>query len=127
MKPLLRAIRNERGVALPLALFALVMLSGLLLAFLTMSGMEPRIAANLNDVTRARYAAEAGLQETMNWFINSSASPTQYSPPSGTQFSSYDMTKYPVQDSTRKLSGICCSAGRIFVCHSSRCGSGYSV
>ena len=39
MKPLVSALRNERGVALPLALFALVMLSGLLLAFLSMAGM----------------------------------------------------------------------------------------
>ena len=54
--------RNEKGVALPLALFALVMLSGLLLAFLSMSAMEPEIAANLGDVTRARYVAESGIE-----------------------------------------------------------------
>ena len=57
-----RETRNQRGVALPLALFALVMLSGLLLAFLTMAGMEPEIAANLGDVTRARFVAEAGVE-----------------------------------------------------------------
>ncbi len=56
------SVRNRKGVALPLALFALVMLSGLLLAFLSMAGMEPTIAANLTDVTRARYAADAGLE-----------------------------------------------------------------
>ncbi len=55
-------ILREKGVALPLALFAIVMLSGLLLAFLIMAGMEPEIAANLNDVVRARYVAEAGLE-----------------------------------------------------------------
>jgi hypothetical protein len=49
-------------VALPLALFALVMLSGLLLAFLSMAGMEPTVASNHTDVTRARYAAEAGIE-----------------------------------------------------------------
>ncbi|MBI2153882.1 MAG: hypothetical protein HYU24_09275 [Candidatus Rokubacteria bacterium] len=53
---------NRRGVALPLALFALVMLSGLLLAFLTMSGMEPTIAANLSDITRARYIGDAAVE-----------------------------------------------------------------
>ncbi|MGH7362035.1 MAG: hypothetical protein ACREJI_10540, partial [Candidatus Methylomirabilales bacterium] len=61
MKPWAGPIRNQKGVALPLALFALVMLSGLLLAFLSMAGMEPTIAANHTDVTRARYAAEAGI------------------------------------------------------------------
>jgi len=55
-------VRNEKGVALPLALFALVMLTGLLLAFLSMAGMEPTMAANLSDVTRARYVADAGIE-----------------------------------------------------------------
>ncbi|MBI3030694.1 MAG: hypothetical protein HYY64_14405 [Candidatus Rokubacteria bacterium] len=58
----LRAIHGQRGVALPLALFAVVMLSGLLLTFLTMAGMEPTIAANLHDTARARYMAEAGIE-----------------------------------------------------------------
>src|SRR3990172_1900730 len=60
MRAHIRAVRGEKGVALPLALFALLMLTGLLAAFLTMSGMEPSMAANLNDVVRARYVAEAG-------------------------------------------------------------------
>ena len=55
-------VRNEKGVALPLALFALVMLTGLLLAFLSMAGMEPSMAANLSDLTRARYMADAGVE-----------------------------------------------------------------
>ncbi len=62
MKSWVGAIRNEKGVALPLALFALVMLSGLLLALLSMGGMEPQVAANLTDVTRARYVAEEGIE-----------------------------------------------------------------
>ena len=62
MRSHIRAVRGEKGVALPLALFALLMLTGLLAAFLTMSGMEPSMAANLNDVVRARYVAEAGVE-----------------------------------------------------------------
>ena len=62
MNPRVSAVRNQKGVALPLALLALLMLTGLLVAFLTMSGMEPSIAANLDDVTRARYIAEAGVE-----------------------------------------------------------------
>ncbi len=69
------AIRNEKGVALPLALFALVMLSGLLVAFLSMGGMEPQIAANLGDVTRARYVAEAGIE----WAFDQLKSNTNWS------------------------------------------------
>src|SRR3990172_5748852 len=74
MKSWVRTARTERGVALPLALFALVMLSGLLLAFLSMSGMEPQISANLTEVARSRYLAEAGVEwaydqlaTNMNW------------------------------------------------------------
>lgn len=57
-----RAAAGEAGVALPLALFALVMLTGLLVAFLSMAGMEPTIAANLTDVARGRHLAEAGIE-----------------------------------------------------------------
>ncbi len=67
--------RNPKGAALPLALFALVMLSGLLLAFLTMSGMEPEIAANLNDVVRARYLAEGGIEWAFDQLVTASAQP----------------------------------------------------
>lgn len=56
------AVRDQKGVALPLALFSLVLLSGLLVAFLTMGGLEPSIAANQNDVATARYVAEAGVE-----------------------------------------------------------------
>lgn len=57
-----RAFRDEHGVALPVALFALVILSGFLVAFLSMSGMEPQISRNLSDATGARYMAEAGIE-----------------------------------------------------------------
>lgn len=55
-------VRDEKGVALPLALFALVMLSGLLLTFLSMSGFEPVIAQNHGSSSRAFYIADAGIE-----------------------------------------------------------------
>ena len=55
-------VRNEKGVALPLALFVLVSLSAFVLAFLSMGGMEPQVSRNLSDSSQARYAAEAGLE-----------------------------------------------------------------
>ncbi len=62
MNPWVSMRQTESGVALPLALFALVMLSGFLAILLSMGGMEPTMAANLHDVTQARYMAEAGLE-----------------------------------------------------------------
>ena len=62
MKSWVGTVRNEKGVALPLALFVLLSLTGLLLAFVSMAGMEPQISRNLNDTSRARYVAEAGME-----------------------------------------------------------------
>ncbi len=55
-------VRNERGVALPLALFTLVSLSAFVLAFLSMGGMEPQVSRNLSDITQAHYLADAGIE-----------------------------------------------------------------
>lgn len=60
--PWARRVSNEHGVALPVALFALVSLSGLLLAFLSLATMEPTIAQNQDASTRALHIAEAGLE-----------------------------------------------------------------
>jgi hypothetical protein len=92
--------KSERGIALILALLAILILSVLAasIIFLTQTGTWRTIDYRLT--TQSRYAAEAGVQRTMNWFINS------YTPPS--DFTSYDMTKYPVQYSGRAvvLSGV---------------------
>ena len=66
MTPRIRTVRDETGVALPLALFALVMLSGLLLAFLSMAGMEPVIAENHVSSSRAFYIADAGIEHALD-------------------------------------------------------------
>ncbi len=73
MNPWSTTIRNAKGAALPLALLALVILSGLLVAFLSMAGMEPQLAANLNDTTRARYTAEAGLDWAYDQLVQQTA------------------------------------------------------
>ena len=66
MTPRIRTVRDEKGVALPLALFALVMLSGLLLAFLSMAGMEPVIAQNHTSSSKAFYIADAGIEHALD-------------------------------------------------------------
>jgi Tfp pilus assembly protein PilX len=54
--------RDQRGIALILSLIVLMTLSGLALAFLSVSALEPAIARNLADAARARWLAEAGLE-----------------------------------------------------------------
>jgi len=62
MKNLRTLVDNERGVALVLALTILLTLTGLVLAFLSVSAFEPQISRNQSDTTRARYVADAGVE-----------------------------------------------------------------
>ena len=62
MKKLRMLVDNERGVALMLALVILLTLTGLVLAFHSVSAFEPQISRNQSDTTRARFVADAGVE-----------------------------------------------------------------
>lgn len=64
---------DQRGVALPMALMALLILSALAVAFSVLSSSEPTIANNQLRVAQARAAAEAGLERAMWALTNSGA------------------------------------------------------
>ena len=57
-----KTVGDQRGIAAPLAMYTLVLLSVLLLAFVSMAAQEPQVARNLSDMTQARYAADAGIE-----------------------------------------------------------------
>jgi hypothetical protein len=57
--------RGQRGVALPMALLALALLTTLMLAFAAMSQTEPVIAGNQLRVSQARALAESGLEHAI--------------------------------------------------------------
>lgn len=59
-------LADPRGIALPLALLALLLLSTLTLALLSMSAFEPLIAKNLVTGEQARFVAEAGIEWAFN-------------------------------------------------------------
>ncbi len=63
MRPFLR---NERGVALPLALMAFVVLGALSAALLSVGSSEVQIASNHLRNTQAQFLAEAGLEHAFN-------------------------------------------------------------
>ena len=63
-------VRNERGVALPLALFALVSLTAFVLSFVSMGRMEPQVARNLSDSAQSRYSADAGIEWAFDQLAN---------------------------------------------------------
>ena len=72
-------LRDERGVALPLALMGVVILAVLTAAFAAMSVSEPRIAVNHAQGTQALALAEAGMEWAIdalnNWAVNGGPDP----------------------------------------------------
>src|ERR1700674_4424580 len=85
--------KSERGVALIFALLAILVISVLAVAIMSTSQAQAWTASNYRLTAQARYAAEAGVQQTMNWLSSSS-----YTVPS--TFTSYNMTLNPVQYSS---------------------------
>ena len=65
----MRLIRNERGIALPISLLALLILSTLVIAFALLASFEPVIASNQKMVAQARAVAESGVERAI-WALN---------------------------------------------------------
>jgi len=63
---------SERGVALPMALLSLVILSALIAGFSVLSAIEPTIANNQLVVAQARALAEAGVERAL-WALSNPA------------------------------------------------------
>jgi hypothetical protein len=66
MRKLRRLLGSERGVALPLAMILLMILTMLTIAFMTLGAVEPQISQNLSDGARARQLAESGIEWSYN-------------------------------------------------------------
>ena len=66
MKTWRKLLGDERGVALPLAMIMLVVLTMLTLTFLSLGAVEPQISRNLSDGARARQLAESGVEWGFN-------------------------------------------------------------
>jgi hypothetical protein len=67
--------RDERGVALPLSMITLVLLTVLILAFMMLSKSEPVIGANHARVAAARSLAESGLERGL-WALTTTVIPS---------------------------------------------------
>ncbi|HEV2054046.1 MAG TPA: hypothetical protein VGV06_02610 [Methylomirabilota bacterium] len=65
-------IRSQRGVALPMALLTMLMLSALIIAFSMMAASEPVLANNQLQVAQARAVAESGVERAI-WALNNPA------------------------------------------------------
>jgi hypothetical protein len=81
--------RHERGIAMIIAILSLLVLSTLGASIIFMTQNEIWTAGNYKLVTQSRYVAEAGLQKSVNWMVNTYPVPTGYT--------SFDMTQSPAQ------------------------------
>jgi hypothetical protein len=70
---------NERGIAMPMALIVLLVLTALMAAFAVLATSEPQIAANQEASAQARALAESGVSRAL-WALNAG----QESPPPAT-------------------------------------------
>jgi len=78
----LRRLRNDRGVALPMAMMTLLLLSTLMLAFAVLAQTEPIIAANQLRVAQARALAESGFEHAV-WALSEGVLARENVPPLG--------------------------------------------
>lgn len=62
-------LRRDAGVALPMALLCLVLLSTLIVGFAVLSAIEPTIAGNQLAAAQARALAEAGVERAL-WALS---------------------------------------------------------
>ncbi|MGH7384001.1 MAG: pilus assembly PilX family protein [Candidatus Rokuibacteriota bacterium] len=61
-----RLLGSERGVALPLAMVLLMVLTMLTFTFMSLGAVEPQISRNLSEGARARQLAESGIEWAYN-------------------------------------------------------------
>ena len=83
-------MRDERGIALPMALLALLILVTLVTSFVLLATSEPLIATNQRLVAQARALAESGIERAI-WALNNPTDPNGLpSPLPGTVPPPYD-------------------------------------
>jgi Tfp pilus assembly protein PilX len=90
---------SDRGVALILTLIAIMVLTTIAVGIVLVTQTQVWTSYNYRLTAQARYAAEAGIQCTMNWIQNSYTAPA--SPPPA----SYITTTYPVSCTAAPCTG----------------------
>ncbi|MGH9579734.1 MAG: PilX N-terminal domain-containing pilus assembly protein [Terriglobales bacterium] len=75
--------RAQRGVALVIALFALLLLSAVAFGLMYMADTETSINTNYRDAQKSYFAAQAGLQEVRERMVSSATGPHLIVGPAG--------------------------------------------
>lgn len=103
-------MRDQRGVALPLALISLLILTMLVLAVLNLGAVEPQISRNLSETTRARHMAEAGIEWAFDCLADQDLS-SFFAGPDGIQGNTDDTkpTSVPGQSVAAQMDATFCT------------------
>jgi Tfp pilus assembly protein PilX len=91
VRQLRQLLGGQRGVALPMAMLALVLLSALIIAFSMLAASEPVLANNQLQVAQARAVAESGVERAI-WALNNPADANGIPNPLVTPAAPYDGT-----------------------------------
>ena len=89
VRQLRQLLGGQRGVALPMAMLALVLLSALIIAFSMLASSEPVLANNQLQVAQARAVAESGVERAI-WALNNPADTNGIPNPLVTPAAPYD-------------------------------------
>ena len=96
LRTLSQILTDQRGIALPMALMILLILSALMAAFSMLGASEPTLAANQQRVAQARAIAESGLERAI-WALNNPGDASGIPNPLVTPAAPYDgSTAVPV-------------------------------
>jgi Tfp pilus assembly protein PilX len=80
--------RDEQGIALVITLFLMATLSALSVSMMFLAQTETAASRNYRTMSQARYAAESGVHKSINYLLNTYASPGS--------LSAYNTAKTPV-------------------------------
>ena len=83
--------KNERGVAMIIALLCMIVISVLAAAIIFSTQTELRTSSNYRYTTQARYVAEAGAQQAIKWIAQNWTPPSNF-----TDTTKFDMGVFPV-------------------------------
>jgi len=97
----------EKGSALIFALLAILVLTVLGATVMFTSQSQTWTSLNYRQTAQARYAAEAGVQATINWLSNSTGTNAYVPPTMASSYTGFTVTAYPV---TCAAAGSGCSS-----------------
>ena len=116
---------SEKGSALIFALLAVLVLSVLAATVTFTSQSQVWTSLNYRQTAQARYAAEAGVQATINWLSNSTGTTAYPVPTMASSYPGFTVTNYPV--TCTAVGHGCISTGAVVLSSSTSSSNYYDL